>query len=164
MDKLVAEMILLLESLLAAYTRLLAIADRRREAMGAFDTRMLNGLLEQEREEIQRCQNLEQARRTLVEKFKRELGRNIEPTTSQIARRCPEPQKSRVLVLSAQLRETMEKLARSNSINHRASQVVAGAIARVMKAVTGLTQQAGLYMRNGRKAVIRGIHVLDIAG
>ena len=164
MDKLVAELIQLLESLVAAYTRLLVIAEKRREAMGAFDTHMLNKLLEREHDEVLRCQSLEQVRQTLVEKFKHELGRNIQPTTSEIARRCPEPLKSRILVLSGQIRETMEKLERNNRINHRAAQAVVGAIARVMKVVTGLAQHAGLYLRNGRKAAIRGIHMLDIAG
>ncbi len=164
MDKLVAEMIELLENLVAAYNRLLVIAERRREALGAFDTDMLNKLLEREQYEIGHCQNLEMTRKTLVEKFKRELGRNIEPTSSEIARRCPEPLKSRILVLSGQIRETMANLDRNNRINHRASQAVVGAIGRVMKVVTGLAQHAGLYMRNGRKASIRGIHLLDIAG
>lgn len=164
MDKLVAELIELLESLLAAYTRLVAIATARREAMGAFDTAMLNKLLEREHKEIAECQLLEQRRRNLVEGFKRELGRNIEPTTTEIARRSPEPLKSRILVLSAQIRKTVETLDRNNRINQRASQAVVGAIGRVMKVVTGLAQHAGLYMRNGRKAALRGIHLLDIAG
>ena len=33
---------------------------------------------------------------------------------------------------------------------------------KVLKVMTGLAQHAGLYMRNGRKAAIRGIHMLEI--
>jgi hypothetical protein len=164
MDKLVAELIELLGELQAAYSRLVAIAENRRDAMRSLDAQLLTRLLEREAREIVRCQQLELSRKDLVERFKRELGRHIQPSTTEIARRCPEPLKTQILVRAGQLRQTMEQLDRSNRINHRASQAIIGAIARMMKAVTGLAQHAGLYMRNGRKASIRGVNLLDIAG
>ena len=30
--------------------------------------------------------------------------------------------------------------------------------------MTGLAQHAGLYMRNGRKAALKGIHLLEVTG
>lgn len=164
MDKLVQELIELLRQMLATQERLLAIANARLEAIKTFDAGALNGLLERERVEVARAQQLDMTRANLVSRFAALFGRGVPTTTSEIASRCREPEKTQLLVIAGQLRESVEKLQRVNRINSKVSQSVVTSLSKVVQIITGVAQQAGLYMRNGRKSAIKGIHMLDAVG
>lgn len=161
MDKLVNELLQLLADLLAGQQRLLALALARRDAMRTFDIARLELLTEQQRREALALAPLDLRRRNLVYAFRPHL-RGLEPTVTEIARRIAEPQKTRLLALAGQLKSTVEQLDRDNRINATVSDAVIKGLARVLKVVTGLAQHAGLYMRNGRKAALHGIHLLEI--
>jgi hypothetical protein len=162
MDKLVADLLSLLREMLAGQQRLLQFALARREAMRTFDVERLQSMNDQERAEAQAVQLLDKRRQALVAQFKTLLGRNVDATVTEIARRVPEPTKSQLLGLAAQLKAVMEQVERNNRINATVSETVVTGLARVLKAVTGLAQHAGMYMRNGRKAALHGIHLLEI--
>jgi len=159
MDKLAEELIELLALLLQTHGRLLAIACARQVAIKTFDASGLNVLLERERVEVATAQSLELRRRNLLSRLQPLLGRGIPATTSEIAGRCGEPAKTRLLVLAGRLREVVTELDTTNRINAKVSQTVVGSLARVMQIITGVAQQAGLYLRNGQKRGISGIHV-----
>jgi len=55
----------------------------------------------------------------------------------------------------------VEKTERMNRINAKVSGSVVQSLARVVKVITGMAQHAGLYMKNGRKASLSGVHMLD---
>ena len=162
MDKLVAELLGLLRELLAGQDRLLKLALARREAMRAFDIGRLETLAEQERAEGARMAELDRRRQGLVGQFRAVLGKGVEPTVTEIARRVNEPARSQLLGLAARLKETVEQLERNTRINATVSETVVKGLAKVLKVVTGLAQHAGLYMRNGRKAALHGIHLLEV--
>jgi hypothetical protein len=162
MDKLVAELVGLLGELLAGQERLLKLALARRDAMRVFDVAHMEVIAGQERQEIQTLAAIDRQRQALVAQFRSVLGRNVEPTVSEIAPRVPEPTRSRLLGLAGQIRATVEQVERHSRINAAISDAVVKALAKVLKVVTGLAQHAGLYMRNGRKAALHGIHLLEI--
>jgi hypothetical protein len=56
----------------------------------------------------------------------------------------------------------VEQVERNTRINATISETVVKGLAKVLKVVTGLAQHAGLYMRNGRKAALHGIHLLEV--
>ena len=66
------------------------------------------------------------------------------------------------LALAGQIRQIAEQVERNNRINATVSEAVVKGLAKVLKVVTGLAQHAGLYMRNGRKAALHGIHLLEM--
>ena len=162
MDKLILELMNLLRDMLATQQRLLQIATMRQEAMRAFDIERLNGILEQERAETQRAESFEKRRTTLVQQFRAILGKGVDPSVSEIAKRCNEPVKSQLLGLAGQLRAVVEQVDRTTRINAKVSETVVKGLAKVLKIMTGLAQHAGLYMRNGRKAALKGIHLLEV--
>ena len=161
-DKLVHELLTLLRELLAGQDRLLKLAVARREAMRVFDIARLETLAAQERTEALRMADLDRRRQGLVGQFRAVLGKGAEATVSEIARRVNEPARSQLLGLAAQLKETVAQVERSTRINATISETVVKSLAKVLKVVTGLAQHAGLYMRNGRKAAMRGIHLLEV--
>ncbi len=164
MDKLVLELLTLLRELLVAQERLLQMALARREAMRTFDIARLEQMAERERTEATSLGLLNCRRQLLVGQFQNLLGRNIEPTVTEIAKRVAEPQKTQLLVLAAQLKVIVEQVERNTRINATVSEAVVKGLAKVLKVVTGMAQHAGMYMRNGRKAALHGIHLLEVTG
>lgn len=163
MDKLVLELISLLQRLLVAQQKLLDLSTQRKNAMAAFDIEGLNAILANEERHLQLLATMEIERKALIEKFRPLMGR-FQPTVTEIARRCPPQQKEQLLGLAATVRDTVEKLDRLNRINHRITQAVLQNISKVAKIVTGLATHAGLYTPRGIKAPLRGVHTLDLAG
>jgi flagellar biosynthesis/type III secretory pathway chaperone len=161
MDNLVKKLLKLLGELLACQERLLALALARREAMRAFEVDRLEMLTEQERLETQNLAGLDRRRKEIVAEFK-QLLRGVEPTVTEISKRIGEPRKTQLLAMAGKIKTTVEQLDRNNRINATISESVVKGLAKVLKVVTGLAQHAGLYMRNGRKAALHGIHLLEI--
>jgi len=162
MDKLVAELIKLLSELLAGQEKLLKLALARRDAMRTFDIGRLETLTGQERLAMAEMAELDRRRQLLVGQFRNVLPRGVEPTVTEISRRTAEPAKTRLLALAGQIREAAEQVERNTRINATVSETVVKGLAKVLKVVTGLAQHAGLYMRNGRKAALHGIHLLEV--
>lgn len=167
MDKLALELINLLREMLESQRRLLAIAINRREAMQAYDMDRINALAEQEKTETQRGAQLEQKRNDLAIRFRQEtirlgMGAAVPFSVSEITKRCQEPARSQLLVTAAELKSVVEQVERHTRINAKISEAVVKGISRVLKVVTGIAQHAGLYMRNGRKAAVSGIHLLEV--
>ncbi len=162
MDKLVTELLGLLREMLAGQERLLKLALARREAMRTFDIAKMEMLTGMERAETAGMANLDKRRAVLVGQFRGVLGKGVVPTVTEIARRVNEPAKSQLLGLAAQVKEMLEQLERNTRINATISETVVKGLAKVLKVVTGLAQHAGLYMRNGRKAALHGIHLLEV--
>lgn len=154
-------MIELLQDMLVAHERLLSIANARYEAMRAFDMPALNALMAREQQEVQTLATLEQRRKQVMAQFRAVLGPRVEITTSEIAKRCDPQTRERMLALAGQLKSVVEQLAKINRINSKVSGSVVQSLARVVKVITGMAQHAGLYMKNGRKAALAGVHMLD---
>jgi predicted phage-related endonuclease len=161
-EKLVTELLNLLREFLAGQERLLKLALARREAMRTFDMGRLEMLAEQERAELLKAAELDKQRAALVGRFAAVLGKGTVPTVTEIAKRVNEPTKSQLLGLAGQIREVVEQVERNTRINAKVSDGVVKGLAKVLKVVTGLAQHAGLYMRNGRKAALHGIHLLEV--
>ena len=162
MDKLVTELLTLLREIAAGQERLMKLALARREAMRTFDASRMEQLTLQERSEITTMGMLDKRRQGLVMQFRNVLGKGVEPNVTEIARRVAEPAKTQLVALAAQIRDKAEHVERHARINATISEAVVKGLAKVLKVVTGLAQHAGLYMRNGRKAAVHGIHLLEV--
>jgi hypothetical protein len=163
MDKLVMELIALLQKLLLAHQQLIELAGQRQMAMKTFDIPKLEKLVLREDSLTESLVVLDAERRGLIARIKPLLGK-FEPTITHIAARCPQPQKDQLLALAAALRGAIEQFSKTQKTNQRITQAVVANFAKVLRVVTGLAQQAGLYTRRGQKAALRGIHTLDLAG
>lgn len=154
-------MVELLEAMLQAHERILALATARYEAMRAFDMPSLTSLMAREQQEVQALTDLEKRRKEVIAQFRAVLGPRVEITTSEIARRADAASRERMLALAGQLKAVIEKIDKINRINSKVSGSVLQSLARVVRVITGMAQHAGLYMKNGRKASLRGVHMLD---
>ena len=159
-DKLALELIALFQDLLAAHERQLALAKARLEAMRVYDLDQMTSLMAREELEVRGLEQLEARRKDLTARIKRVLG--VDPTTSLIAARMNEPQKSQLLGLAGRLRMVLEQLERTNRINAKVSQAVIKSLAKVLKIITGVAQHVGMYTRSGRKAALAGVHILEM--
>jgi hypothetical protein len=162
MDKLANELLSLLRDLLAGQQRLLTLSITRREAMRAFDIAHLEQLTLQEKAATELLAALDRRRQLLIAQLRTVLPRNADPTVTEVARRVADPLKTQLLTVAAELKQVVEQLERNTRINATVSEAVVKGLAKVLKVVTGLAQHAGLYMRNGRKAAMHGIHLLEV--
>src|SRR5579862_1435721 len=105
MDKLAAELLLLLRQILASQQQLLQLALLRRDAMRTFDIQRLEMLMQQEKAAAQNLTALDRRRQNLLPPIRALLGRQVEANVTEIARRCQEPLKSQLLTLAAQVRD-----------------------------------------------------------
>lgn len=156
-----APMIELLQRLLAAHERLLRVAQARFEAMQNYDLTQLNALLEKEQRETEGLLLLEAQRKTIIAQLRRVPGLPANPSISQLAALSPEPAKSQLLGLSGTLKSVVLELNRLNRINTKVSSGVSAGISKVLGVLTGAAPHAGVYLANGRKARVKGIHLLD---
>ena len=159
-ERLATELVTLLQDLLTANERALGLARARQEAMRVYDVAVLTGLIEREEIDGRAMETLEKRRRELLVRFRQVLG--FEPTTSQVAARVNEPLKSQLLGLAGQVRAVLEQIERINRVNAKVSEAVIKSLSKILKIVTGVAQHAGMYMRNGRKAAMAGIHLLEL--
>src|SRR5437868_2736181 len=139
MDKLVAELLTLLNDMLAGQERLLKLALARREAMRTFDVNRLEGLAGQERAETLAMAVVDRRRQVLVAQFRNLLGgggRNVEPTVSEIARRVADRVKSQLLGLAGRLKERAELVGRNTRRNATRSDTVGEGLADGWQVVT----------------------------
>ena len=163
MEKLAQEMLAMLRATKTAHERLLAMANLKLDAMRTCNVDELLSIAERERQELLTVEQLELSRRNLMARLSTAL-RPLPATTSSMASQVNEPLKSQLLVAAAELRTLVEQLARVNRVTSKISLAVVHSAAKVLKVITGIAQQAGLYGRTGRKAAVQGVHLLDIAG
>jgi flagellar biosynthesis/type III secretory pathway chaperone len=162
MDKLANQLLSLRRELLAGQQQLLALSIARRDAMRTFDIARLEQLTLQEKTLTEALVAIDRRRQQLITQLRTALPRNVDPTVTEISRRVADPLKTQLLASAAELKQVVEQLERNTRINATVSEAVVKGLARVLKVVTGLAQHAGLYMRNGRKAAMHGIHLLEV--
>jgi len=154
-------MVDLLRDMLRAQERVLALANARYEAMRAYDMPTLTSLMAREQQEVQLLGLLDHRRKALMTQFRAVLGTKTEVNVSAIAKRADPKTAEIMLGLAGQIKSVVEKTERMNRINSKVSGSVVQSLARVVKVITGMAQHAGLYMKNGRKASLSGVHMLD---
>lgn len=165
MDKLTQDLVNLLEEMLRSQRALLDVAVGRREAMRAYDIGRLQTLEAQEKAATDGADRLDKQRKLVLSEYRAQAAKENRPApkgVTEIAARLGEPDRTRVLVLAAELKKVVEMLDRETRMNAKVSETVVRGMAKVLKIVTGLAQHAGLYMRNGRKAALSRIHMLEV--
>lgn len=161
MANLVEQMIVLLGDLIASHDRMYSLAMARHDAMKAYDVEAMQSLMGKEQIEAHQLAELEKRRVELIRDFRGVLGRKAVINTTEIAKHAEPEDREKLLALAGKLRESIEKLDRLNKLNGRISAAVVNSIARVLKAITGMAQHAGLYKSNGKKMAVGKIHVID---
>lgn len=141
----------LLMQLRREHEQMLALIERKREALRASAPAVVAEVCEKENRHIQAIGALEKRRQVLVG----QLTRQINPQATQPARlaelaaAAPAPQGKRLTGLHAVLRDLVAKVQRENQVNRRATEGLLRHMRGVMESVGQVLSQAGTYGRRG---------------
>ncbi|MFM9958043.1 MAG: flagellar protein FlgN [Phycisphaerales bacterium] len=133
------------------YETLARCASDRREAMRRADARALANCIDTENQAVQALADLERRRMIVVEAIAAAIGSPDRSQTpvSRLAPALPEPARSRLLVLSASLRELMENVSRLNESARRAAEMLAAHMEGLMRHVAARLNHAQTYNPKG---------------
>lgn len=142
------------------YEALARCASDRREAMRRADARALAACIDAENAAVQSLADLERRRMIVVEAIAAMIGSPDKSQTpvSRLAPALPEPSRSRLLSLSASLRELMEHVARVNDGARRAAEMLAAHMEGLMRHVAARLNHAQTY--NPRGVVASGPRIV----
>lgn len=150
-EQLVAALESTLQQMLALHQELLAIMQRKRDAMRRGNARLMADLCGLENQKVQAISELEKMRLERVA----HLTLHIQPNAAEpmrmadLAERLPEPLRGRVLVLRQQLREQMLAVKEQTSIARRAADSLMRHVQGLVQTVTAASGSATTYSRRG---------------
>jgi hypothetical protein len=144
----------MLRSQLEEHKKLLALLERKREAVRQAKIDVIGQLIEDERRLIERIAEIDRAREQVVQRLTQQLApRASEPLAiSAIADHAEEPVQSRLLGIAAQLREMVMKVRQTSTVVRSAAEALSNHINGVMQSFHAALSRAGVYGRQGHLA------------
>ncbi len=133
------------------YETLARCAKDRREAMRRADPRALAQCIDAENQAVQALADLERRRMIVVEAIAAAIGSPDKSQTpvSRLAPALPEPARSRLLTLSASLKQLMEHVTNLNEGARRAADLLAAHMEGLMRHVAAKLNHAQTYNPKG---------------
>lgn len=143
-----------LRSQLAVHEKLIVCIERKNQAIRMADLTTITNISGEENQHIQQLAGMERARLDLVGRLTQLLASGAKQplTISQIAEQIPEPQRSRLQVIAAQLREKLHELRRRSAIVRQAAETLNRHMAGIVQTVHTVMNKARVYGQRGRLA------------
>lgn len=151
MDKHLQQLEAQLGGLLEAHDAMLALIRRKREAIRQAKPAVVQDCTRRENELVQKIGGLETERQRVVAA----LTAAIAPQSSQplrlgqIAERCGEPQRGRLLVMQARLLERMNEIKRESAVVRQAMEGLLGHMQGMVQMLIQTVAGGGTYGQRG---------------
>jgi len=144
----------ILRGQLEGHQRLLTCMERKRQAIRTADIGSVTNICAEEHVLIQKLGEIEKHRLELLGRITEALcPKAVAPLTmSQIAHAAAEPQQTRLIALSAQLREALTELKAQSSIIRAAAEALSRHMAGIVQTVQSALSRACVYSHRGKIA------------
>jgi predicted signal transduction protein with EAL and GGDEF domain len=141
-----------LRGLIEAHDRLLALLERKREAIRSADLAALSAMAGDEQREIERIITLDAQRVEAIRALAAWLKRPAAPapTVSEIAAAAGEPAGPRLAALGAQLRDRLIEAHRASSVLRAAAEALSRHMTGLIQTVQSALSRARVYGQRGR--------------
>lgn len=148
------------------YEELLAVLQRKLEAMRRADTELLNSCAARERFLLQRISEAESSRKVLVTDLQVRAGVAAKRPISitQLAERIGEPGRSKLLVLADGLRRLVEQTNQVNQVAALAGKELLAHFKHVYDVMRTAERDTGTYDVRGARAAGSAQRILDAVG
>lgn len=164
----ITELETLLADLYTAHEKLSLAADAQREAVRRADPALVNRCTEEQSELLREIAGLEERRRALVAAmtagFPRRAPGQGPITLSELAKMTPEPHRTRLVELAAQVRAAVERAADRQQTLKAATASLLAHMEGLMRQVAQRLSHAGTYGRRGMidsvPAVVSGLDLV----
>jgi hypothetical protein len=145
----------ILRDQLELHRNLLQCIARKKHAIRTADIASVTKICGEENGIVQRLAESEKQRLALVGKLTQFINPKAQTplTIVDIASLSPEPQRSRTVVLAAQLREILQQVQRESSIVKNAAETLSRHMSGIMQTVHAALSRARVYGHRGRIAV-----------
>jgi hypothetical protein len=141
----------ILRAMLETHQRLLVCLERKQQAVRTANLELVNEIFGEENAILQRISEMEKRR---VELIARVTGSSapIEVRLADFVERfaVDEAQRTRLLALGAQLRESVAEVRKQSSIIRAAAETLARHMGGIVQVVQGALSRAGVYGNRGR--------------
>ena len=164
MTEAVKQLIEAMQDELQGQQNLAVILDNKLDAMRHYDMSRMDALGQSEQQVIENLRNNEKKRRLAVRQATQQLcpqRRNSMATASELARAAAEPERDRILALTAMLRDVTTKVQSLNRINSLASQKILGHFDRIFQIIAQSGRDIGLYGQSGKKSLLEQNRLVD---
>ena len=155
----------MLRDQLEMHRRLLECISRKKVAIAAAQIAEVTRICGEENAIVQQLAESEKHRLALVGKLTQVIDCKSEKplTVMAIAAEAREPQRSRVVALAGQLRDSLERVQRESSIVRTAADALSRHMSGIMQTVHAALSRARVYGQRGRIAIgVQMPSVLDI--
>ena len=148
------------------YAELLAVLQRKLEAMRRADTELLNSCAARERFLLQRIAEAESSRKTLTADLQLRAGAKSKGPVSitELAERIGEPGRSKLLVLADGLRRLVEQTNQLNQVAALAGKELLAHFRYVYDVMRAAERDTGTYDVQGVRAAGSAQRILDAVG
>ena len=164
MTEAVQQLIEAMQNELQGQQNLAVILDNKLDAMRHYDMSRLEALGQSERQVLENLRKNEKNRRLAVSQATRQLcpqRRGSMVTASELARASAEPDRGRILALTAMLKKVTTNVQSLNRINALASQKILGHFDRIFQLLTQSGRDIGLYGKTGKKSFLEQNRLVD---
>jgi hypothetical protein len=155
-ETLAGDMCALLEAMLVEHRAMIAVVERRKEALRRARINDLNACIAEESVIAQRIAHIDQRRDAVVRQLVPLLGgapigspRGWRPTAEWLAPRIGGPLGERVRAVAGKLREAIESLRAANASTREAAETVARHIQGIVRSVEQRLSGSGAYTNRG---------------
>lgn len=164
MAKPVEQLILAMQAEVAVHEELADVLDGKLDALKCRDMSRLESLNGREQELVEVIRVKGQLRETAVEElvvcyYPQRVGERI--SARELAQESSEPWRSKLLAMTAMLREIATKVSRLNRINAIAMRKMMGHFDTIFNAIAQCGQDIGLYGRQGKELALEQRSVID---
>jgi hypothetical protein len=163
MSRQVAELEVVLRSLISEHQRLVRDLDAQQAAMKALDLTAMERARQQQESVRLRIATLESRRRLLVVQIARSVGLAGEPRLGRLAELIP-ARATQLLALREQLRRIIEQVTQRTTIAGRLAGAVLGHLNTAVRLFAGAVDDGGTYTKHGVTTVTRRIGVIEAVG
>ncbi len=153
-----------LQEMLRVHRELVKVLDNKLDAMRCYDLSRLESLSNAEQRLVGGVAEVEKRRQEIIIECLKEVpvGKSgWQVRARDIARVVEEPQRSKLLVLVSQLRETDERLGRLNNVVDIAVKKFLGHFDYIFRVIAQAGKDIGLYSRAGKKAMLEQNRIID---
>jgi hypothetical protein len=163
MSRQISELENLLRAMIAEHRRMLETIDPQQKAMRTFNLKTIEEINGAQEACRLRIATLETKRRMLVGQIARAARINGEAKINRIAEMFPE-HKAELLHLRNELQGLIKTISERTRVSGKVAGAVLGHLNTVVRLISGIVEQAGLYTKYGVPQVSARIGLLEAVG
>lgn len=166
MSRLVSELEIVLQNLLAEHRKLLKVVEAQETAIRTMDLAAMDACASQQEAARLRIAALDTQRKNVVMQLVRtmRIDAKVDVLTLKRLAELHPPRRAALLKLRGELREVAEAIAERTKVSGRVTRAVLSHLNRAIRLLANAVERAGVYTRHGVPKMPRRIGAMEAVG